>query len=235
MHPVIIFLLLVGGLLFYSWCKRQPKEVRTKAIIYVAIAAIILLVLSGRMHWLMGVIGAGIAMFQRFMMAKNLFSRFKSMGGLGGPSAGKNSSIDTQFFRMTLDHDTGNMAGIVLRGDHQGTQLDDLPLGVLLSILGECRGVDHQSIVVLESYLEQRFGSQWRHDATGSGHAVAPNLSRMTREEAMENLGSIARSGTKAFSEALRQKGETPDGVIGQFGVGFYSAFMVSKKSWWTR
>ena len=80
MHPVIIFLLLIAGLFFISWCKRQPPEKRIKAIIYVAVAAILLLVLTGRMHWLMGAIGAGIALFQRVMMASQLFDRFKSMG-----------------------------------------------------------------------------------------------------------------------------------------------------------
>ncbi|MEM7311230.1 MAG: molecular chaperone HtpG [Planctomycetota bacterium] len=52
----------------------------------------------------------------------------------------------------------------------------------------------------------------------------------MTREEVAENIGTIARSGTRGFAEALRERGsegDTPD-LIGQFGVGFYSAFMVA-------
>jgi molecular chaperone HtpG len=50
----------------------------------------------------------------------------------------------------------------------------------------------------------------------------------LTEEEAIEHLGTIARSGTSAFAEALKEKGENPDQLIGQFGVGFYSAFMVA-------
>ncbi len=56
----------------------------------------------------------------------------------------------------------------------------------------------------------------------------------MTQEELVENLGTIARSGAKSFLKAIEEAGKQGQGVttdiIGQFGVGFYSVFMVAEE-----
>ena len=52
----------------------------------------------------------------------------------------------------------------------------------------------------------------------------------MTREEIIENLGTIARSGTKAFFKGLTGDQQKDSDLIGQFGVGFYAAFIVANK-----
>ena len=61
---------------------------------------------------------------------------------------------------------------------------------------------------------------------------ISDNGIGMTADEVSANIGTIAKSGTKEFVKALAEKGNTADApeLIGQFGVGFYSAFMVASK-----
>jgi len=71
-------------------------------------------------------------------------------------------------------------------------------------------------------------------DAAARRLTVEDNGIGMDRDELIEALGTIARSGTKAFLDRIEagQGGEGPEGqaLIGRFGVGFYSAFMVAER-----
>jgi len=84
-----------------------------------------------------------------------------------------------------------------------------------------------------ESLLESN--SDWKIKITPDKNAgtltITDNGIGMSMAEVEENIGTIARSGTKAFMEALNEaKSSNNPELIGQFGVGFYSSFMVADK-----
>ena len=74
------------------------------------------------------------------------------------------------------------------------------------------------------------FGIRIEVDKEARTIAVIDNGEGMGREELVENLGTIARSGTAAFAERLTGDAKNDVALIGQFGVGFYSAFMVAER-----
>jgi molecular chaperone HtpG len=67
-------------------------------------------------------------------------------------------------------------------------------------------------------------------DEEDNSLTIGDNGLGMNEEDLMNNLGTIAKSGTKSFVESLTGDAKKDSNLIGQFGVGFYSVFMVSEK-----
>ena len=80
---------------------------------------------------------------------------------------------------------------------------------------------------------DTEFKIEIKRDVINNTLTVADNGIGMTFDEVMENIGTIAKSGTNGFIEAMEQLNKeatiTPE-LIGQFGVGFYSSFIVADK-----
>ncbi len=76
------------------------------------------------------------------------------------------------------------------------------------------------------------YGIKITTDSDARTVTISDNGVGMNQEELVANLGTIARSGTKRFTEEMEKQatGEDASNLIGQFGVGFYSAFMVAEK-----
>jgi molecular chaperone HtpG len=77
---------------------------------------------------------------------------------------------------------------------------------------------------------EVELGIRVEGDAKEGTITVADNGIGMSREEAIANLGTIARSGTAEFFRSLSGDQQKDSALIGQFGVGFYSAFIVAER-----
>jgi molecular chaperone HtpG len=76
---------------------------------------------------------------------------------------------------------------------------------------------------------DSAFRIRLKTDPAAKTLTVTDNGIGMNRQELIDNLGTIARSGTAAFVQQLENKQEGAN-LIGQFGVGFYSAFMVAER-----
>lgn len=111
--------------------------------------------------------------------------------GRGGGS-GQQSSVETGWLRMQLDHATGRMDGDVLQGRHAGRRLSSLNFEELILLLRDCQSHDNQAAALLEAYMDRSIGEDWRERATqgDAGEAASPaGNGAMTREQAWDVLG----------------------------------------------
>lgn len=84
---------------------------------------------------------------------------------------------------------------------------------------------DDLKSLAFDPKIEIRFDDESQKTLTVSDNGIG-----MNEEELVENLGTIARSGTKNFLGSMTGDAQTDANLIGQFGVGFYSTFMVADK-----
>ena len=116
---------------------------------------------------------------------------WRMMRGIGGgkPAAGQTSDVETGYFSMTLDHDSGEMSGTALKGAYAGRSLDDLGLDELLTLFEECLAADSKSAEVLEAYLDRSRHAGWRDAMDARGAGGKAGAAPMTAAEAREILG----------------------------------------------
>lgn len=206
---VIILLVLLG-----RWFTRTPSAQVTRGIrklaIYGGAALLILLVVTGRLPWLFAVIGGLLPLGRRALMLWRgaQFLRRHSQGTR--PSAsGQSSTVETRFLRMSLDHDTGAMSGVVLAGNYCSRKLDELTVDELVQMLAEFRiANDGESVTLLETYLDRTHGDSWReqqaYTSTRSAYQPSANTT-MTGEEAWQILGLEQGATKKEIKQAHRR------------------------------
>ena len=213
MHPVIFLALLVAVLLFISWYKRAPtgqqKRIRGRMLLFGGIGIVLLLLVTGHLNPIIALIVAAFAIGQRILAVASMANMFKgfrnSMKGAAGPSAGGASDVETRFLRMSLNHDTGVMDGVVLEGAFKGHRLAELGPGDLMALLAECLAEDPQSASVLEAYLDRIHGDGWRQASHRESAGRGGETSRMSPAEAREILGVESDASREEIIEAHRR------------------------------
>ncbi len=177
---VLCGLLLLGWVFVNTNPARLARAMKWTGIA-LAVAALLALAVSGRLAMLLGIAAGLVPLLYRLR---------STIGGLRGPAVGNSSTVETPFIRMSLDHDTGSMAGTVLQGRFAGMRVDELSRTELLALLRECRTTDEEGARLVEAYLD-RTDPDWRADLHGGQAGPPPGTasSDVTVDEAYAILG----------------------------------------------
>ncbi|HTZ81192.1 MAG TPA: DnaJ domain-containing protein [Stellaceae bacterium] len=167
--------------------------------IFAALALALLLVESGRFFPLVFALGGAAPFLAR---ARTLWRRW--IPSRQGTSRARVSEVETDYLRMSLDHETGTMSGLVRKGREQGHRLEELDLPRLLALWREVRAEDPASANLLEGYLD-RIHPDWREAAAPPGGGAARAATGMTVEEALSVLGLKPGAGPAEIKEAHRR------------------------------
>ncbi len=192
---LLLGLVLLGGvLLFARWyATAEPKAALSMLkwigiILFVGIAGFF--IFTGRLGWaFMGlpVLLPWLMRARAVARAAKSFSRM-SQAQAGNPS-GETSDVETRYFEMTLDHDTGEMTGTVREGPYKGMELSRLTTAQLIELLAVCTKEDMDSARVLEAYLD-RTRPEWHESVhANEGAKDTSSKSTMDRSQALQVLG----------------------------------------------
>ena len=213
----MIRLLLLLGLavaLFISfrWLFRQPPKVYWQWIGILLALGLLLMVATGRAHWLAAVLAAILPFLRTILALLNTVPLLKrvlaAMGAAQSkpqPSKGQTSSVQCRYIRMTLAHDSGDMNGEVLEGQFKGRTLNQLSLEELLQLLRECQD-DEESVALLQAYLDRVYADTWQQQAGAQGQQQTPGgADEMLREEALQILGLSSDASEEEIIKAHRR------------------------------
>lgn len=202
--PAVVGLVAFWVLWKELTAKNRPKKLsKVAGAAAVALAAaLLLLTATGRLHWLAAVAAGALPLLRWVlgMAAGPLIGHFLRSGGGFGPfgafgqrqqdstqpggNAPSVSTVSTADLRMTLEHESGDMDGTVLRGPFAGRKLGELGESELQDLHRALADAD--SLQLLAAYLERRFPG-WAADPQQNGRSAAP--SEMDEGQALAVLG----------------------------------------------
>jgi hypothetical protein len=146
--------------IYYLWRVRSmpPHKQRSgyiKFLLGLMIALVVVLTLTGRMHWV-GAAITGAFVFLRQILpwvirALPFLNKLRERNTQSGQS-----SIQTNHLSATLDHGSGHIEGKIIEGPHKGWLLSELSIMQLEDLLTHYQTEDEESAELLEAYIDQR-------------------------------------------------------------------------------
>ncbi len=214
MLPALLLgvLLIICVVIFLRWyANAKTEEVkRSLRVTGLVLGGLIILVLAatGRLSTaLAALVGLGawaMRVFNMIQVGRQFTGMFKNAAsGFGfGAAAAQNSDVRSAFFRMTLEHGTGNLDGEVLHGTFTGRRLSTLSKADCLTLRQEC-AADPDSLALLEAFMD-RVHPAWRGEGASSTGAP-PAATAMARDEACRVLGVKDDAGAEDIKAAYRR------------------------------
>lgn len=215
MVRVILFLgIAIVLFLLIRWLFRQPPRVYWQWLVILLALGLILMVATGRAHWLAAVFAAILPFMRTMLGLLGSFPLLKRVfSGMGAAKSNTQSSdeqsssstVQSSYIRMTLAHDSGDINGEVLRGQFEGRSLRQMSLDELLQLLAECQH-DEESLALLQAYLDRVYADQWRQQADAEGQRQTANgADEISRDEALQILGLLSDASDEEIVEAHRR------------------------------
>jgi hypothetical protein len=194
------FAALVGILALLRWAANAPPAQVAKALRFTLPGA---LGLAGAALTFAGRAGAGSMLI---VLAMALFGRVRGVQGGSTKGAGARSTVRSDRLEMELDHDTGDMDGIVRDGPYDGMPLSMMNAEQHESLWRSFED-DAESRALLETYLDRK-APGWRErldSRGGGGQRGAPGAGAMTEQEAYDVLGLEPGADEAAIRKAHRR------------------------------
>ena len=202
----IIIAVLVGlGLLCYLFIKTPAARLKRflfwgVGILSVGILIFVLYRLSGSFIW-----SWIVFLIPLILRWKGLIQQIRNAAKtVSGPTKDQVSSVHTEFLEMSLHHDTGEMSGLIKKGEKTGQRIESLNLNQLFELLDEAKS-DATSIQLLERFLDKKFDENWRDKYHGTSQENHFNAARIDRSKALDILGLTDPVTREEIKEAHRR------------------------------
>tara|TARA_B100000073_G_scaffold319770_1_gene298945 strand:- start:104 stop:856 length:753 start_codon:yes stop_codon:yes gene_type:complete len=218
--PFILGILFLIGLLFLirwyiSADARSVKRKLTYLLLLILLAFFIFLAVTGRLAAAFGVFMAIITFGRRVFGLISILNWFKNFfrvapaddNNVAGNYKKKKSNVHTKFLRMTLDHDSGELDGLIIFGKLKGKLLSNLNLDDLIDFRQDILN-DNDSLHLLNSYLDRKYQgwrSKYKSDDKEDKTDTTYRNSVMTTQEAIQILGVDINANNDEIKEAYKQ------------------------------
>lgn len=204
---ILLATFVVFALLIYQIIATTPaaqrKQVYWKAGLAIVAGLLVILALTGRIHWIAALVGAALPLLRRslplLLRYLPMIQHFVKTRPQPQSSSGNTSSVKTLILDMTMDHDSDRLFGTVINGPYAGRSLDQMELEQLQLLLDYCHREEQESAQLLTSYLNHRFGNNWQQ------RTAAPSSDTIDRDAAYAILGLQAGASKSDIVQAHRK------------------------------